>query len=77
MLNPSAVAPGLLRWYSRHYLEGEPLEKLMGLVVGLVFMIFDGVRGCSWTCLCVMQTGQKGCSQRVPGNAIGISHTSD
>lgn len=23
MLNPSAVAPGLLRWYSRHYLEGE------------------------------------------------------
>lgn len=22
MLNPSAVAPGLLRWYSRHYLEG-------------------------------------------------------
>ena len=23
ILNPSAVVPGLLRWYSRHYLEGE------------------------------------------------------
>lgn len=28
MLNPSAVAPGLLRWYSRHYLEGVALAAL-------------------------------------------------